>query len=151
MDSALGGLFYVQPYLSMGYLLFHQELGGEECNQWCACRLPLGWGRGGCGGGDSGGNQQKKQKVARIYFHCVPVSFVLILRPPASLSPGGTQRNACDWLPEHLHHTPACNPQIPGSLLGILKFPKAHPSRRLPAVQPHHTGCVSLVSLRRET
>lgn len=105
----------------------------------------------GGGGGDSGGNQQKKQKVARIYFHCVPVSFVLILRPPASLSPGGTQRNACDWLPEHLHHTPACNPQIPGSLLGILKFPKAHPSRRLPAVQPHHTGCVSLVSLRRET
>ena len=47
MDSALGGLFYVQPYLSMGYLLFQQERGGEECNQWCACRLPLGWGRGG--------------------------------------------------------------------------------------------------------
>ena len=90
-----------------------------------------------------GKKKQKKQKLARTDFSLFYCFFCINTQATskASLSPGGTPRNACNWLLKHLHHTPACNPQITGSLLGILKFPKAHPSRRLPAVQPHHTGC----------
>ena len=107
----------------------------------------------GCFSGEKNKTKQKKQKLARTDFSLFYCFFCINTQATskASLSPGGTPRNACDWLLKHLHHTPACNPQITGSLLGILKFPKAHPSRRLPAVRPHHTGCVSLVSLRRET
>lgn len=44
---------------------------------------------------------------------------------------------------------PACNLRSQALSLGSSEFPKAHPSRRLPAVQPHHTGWVSLVSTVR--
>lgn len=62
MDFALGGLFYVQPYLSTGYLLFHREWRGEECNQWCVSWLLL-WGKK--------KNKTEKAKACKNWFFTV--------------------------------------------------------------------------------